>query len=153
MPQNHFIRAPDGRVPARVDITVTRADLAEVVHTAVPRVSRREARLLVDTILEEISEALLAGDHVKLHTFGSFQVRSKRERVGRNPRTGVQVAIEPRRVVTFKPSPQMRETIVRSYGDLGSEPRPPMPAEVEGLMLPAGGGPAQLASGAVSKEA
>ena len=145
---------PDGRVPARVDITVTRADLAEVVHTAVPRVSRREARVLVDSILEEISDALLAGDHVKLHTFGSFQVRSKRERVGRNPRTGVQVAIEPRRVVTFKPSPQMRGTIVTAYGDLGSPPRrPAVPAEIEGIMPPVGGAPAQLATGAVSKEA
>ena len=91
---------------------------------------------------------------MKLHTFGSFQVRSKRERVGRNPRTGVQVAIEPRRVVTFKPSPQMRETIVRSYGDLGSPPRRlDMPVPVEDIVPPVGGGPAQIAAGVVSKDA
>ena len=152
MPQNHFPRASDGRVPARVDITVTRADLAEAVHGAVPRVSRREARALVDSVLEEISDALLAGDHVKLHTFGSFQVRSKRERVGRNPRTGVQVAIEPRRVVTFKPSPQMRDTIAKSYGSLAEPSRPALSGDV-GSMPPPGGGSAQLsASGAVSQE-
>ncbi len=55
--------------------------------------------------LDEVAEALVRGDSVKLRSFGLFSVRAKRERVGRNPRTGVEVPIKPRRVLTFKPSP------------------------------------------------
>jgi integration host factor subunit alpha len=137
MPQSHFVKTRDDLKPARVDITVTRSDLADVVHAAVPRVSRREARGLVDQVFDDISQALLAGETVKLHTFGSFIVRNKRERVGRNPRTGVRVAIEPRRVVTFKASPQMRDAIIESYGDLMITPVPVSAEELESVSLPA----------------
>jgi integration host factor subunit alpha len=67
--------------------------------------SRAEARKILDATFEEISEALVRGEPVKLRSFGSFNVRSKRERIGRNPKTGVEAPITPRRVLTFKPSP------------------------------------------------
>ncbi len=83
--------------------TVTRADLAEAVYQKVG-LSRTESAALVEAVLSEISDCLVNGETVKLSSFGSFVVRSKGERVGRNPKTGVEVPIEPRRVMVFKPS-------------------------------------------------
>lgn len=83
--------------------TVTRADLAEAVYQKVG-LSRTESAALVEAVLSEISDCLVSGETVKLSSFGSFVVRSKGERVGRNPKTGVEVPIEPRRVMVFKPS-------------------------------------------------
>ena len=85
--------------------TVTRADLLEGVCTSCPVLSRAEARATFEMTLDEIAGALARGETVKLRAFGLFSVRSKRERVGRNPRTGVEVPIKPRRVLTFRPSP------------------------------------------------
>jgi integration host factor subunit alpha len=67
--------------------------------------SRAQAKEIFEMALEEISSALVHGEPVKLRSFGLFLVRAKRERIGRNPRTGVEVPIKPRRVLTFKPSP------------------------------------------------
>ena len=83
--------------------TVTRADLAEAVYGSVG-LSRTESAELVERVLSEICDCLAAGETVKLSSFGSFIVRSKGERVGRNPKTGVEVPIDPRRVMVFKPS-------------------------------------------------
>lgn len=83
--------------------TVTRADLAEAVYQKVG-LSRTESAALVEAVLSEISDCLVNGETVKLSSFGSFVVRSKGERIGRNPKTGVEVPIEPRRVMVFKPS-------------------------------------------------
>ena len=83
--------------------TVTRADLAEAVYGRVG-LSRKESAALVEMVLGEMTEALLKGETVKLSSFGSFVVRSKGERLGRNPKTGVEVPITPRRVMVFKPS-------------------------------------------------
>jgi len=83
--------------------TITRTELAEAVYQTVS-LSRAEAAELVETVLGEICDSLAAGDSVKLSGFGSFSVRSKGERVGRNPKTGVEVPIDPRRVTIFKPS-------------------------------------------------
>jgi integration host factor subunit alpha len=85
--------------------TTTRADLLEAVFTACPTLSRAQARTIFEMTLEEIADSLDRNESVKLRAFGAFNVRSKRERVGRNPKTGVEAAIKPRRVVTFKPSP------------------------------------------------
>jgi integration host factor subunit alpha len=82
---------------------VTRAVLAEIVYQRVG-LSRTEAAELVQSVLDEISEAAERGETVKLSGFGSFVVRSKRERIGRNPQTGVEVPILRRRVMVFKPS-------------------------------------------------
>ncbi len=83
--------------------TVTRADLSEAVYQKVG-LSRTEAAGLVEQVLSEIGDTLVRGDTVKFSGFGTFTVRSKAERVGRNPKTGVEVPIEQRRVTVFKPS-------------------------------------------------
>ncbi len=83
--------------------TVTRVDLAEAVYKQVG-LSRKESAGLVEMVLGEITEKLALGETVKLSSFGSFVVRDKGERVGRNPKTGVEVPIMQRRVIVFKPS-------------------------------------------------
>jgi integration host factor subunit alpha len=83
--------------------TVTRTDLSEAIYRRVG-LSRAESAKLVEDVLGEISDTLAAGEDVKLSGFGNFVVRSKAERVGRNPKTGVEVPIEQRRVMVFKPS-------------------------------------------------
>jgi integration host factor subunit alpha len=85
--------------------TATRADLLNAVYTSCPTLSRAQAKQIFEMALEEITDALARGERVKLRSFGLFTVRAKRERIGRNPRTGVEVPITPRRVLTFKPSP------------------------------------------------
>jgi integration host factor subunit alpha len=90
--------------------TLTRADLAEAMVQKIG-LPRNESQDLVEFILKEISDSLAAGQHVKLSSFGSFGIRSKGERVGRNPKTGEEVPITPRRVLVFKPSNIMKERI------------------------------------------
>ena len=92
------------------DNTVTRAQLAEAVYQEVG-LSRNDSAQLVDVILEEVSQALIRGEMVKLSSFGSFQKRSKGERIGRNPKTGVEAPILPRRVMVFKPSNVLKAKI------------------------------------------
>jgi integration host factor subunit alpha len=87
--------------------TLTRQDLLHAVYVAGPGLSRVEAKQIVETALEEICSALERGEAVKLRAFGTFQVRSKRPRVGRNPKTGAEYPITARRVLTFKPSPRL----------------------------------------------
>jgi integration host factor subunit alpha len=90
--------------------TLTRADLSEAVYQKLG-LSRTESAELVETVLREISDCILRGENVKLSSFGSFIVRQKGLRVGRNPKTGVEVPIEPRRVMVFKPSNVMKARI------------------------------------------
>ena len=91
--------------------TATRADLLNAVYASCPMLSRAEAKEIFEMALEEISTALVRGEPVKLRSFGLFAVRNKRERLGRNPRTGVEVPIKPRRVLTFKPSPVLSASV------------------------------------------
>ena len=91
--------------------TLTRQDLLHAVYVAGPGLSRVEAKGIVETALEEICSALERGEAVKLRAFGTFQVRSKRPRVGRNPKTGAEYPISARRVLTFKPSPRLISAI------------------------------------------
>ena len=99
--------------------TVTRADLSEVVYREVG-LSRSESAKLVDSVLDEISDALVRGAVVKLSSFGSFAVRQKGERVGRNPKTGEEAPILPRRVLVFRAShalkSRMNVSLSRSNG-------------------------------------
>ena len=95
------------------ETTVTRAQLAEAVYQEVG-LSRNDSAQLVDVILEEISQALIKDEMVKLSSFGSFQVRSKGERVGRNPKTGEEVPILPRRVLVFRASHVLKDKINRA---------------------------------------
>jgi integration host factor subunit alpha len=90
--------------------TLTRADLAEAMVQKIG-LPRNESQDLVEFILKEISDSLAGGKQVKLSSFGSFGIRSKGERVGRNPKTGEEVPITPRRVLVFKPSNIMKERI------------------------------------------
>ncbi len=92
--------------------TITRADLSNAVCQLV-NVSRSEASELVDQFIEEIVAALERGESVRLSSFGAFEVREKKERVGRNPKTGEEVPIDSRRVVTFRPSDVMKRAINR----------------------------------------
>ncbi len=90
--------------------TLTRADLAEAVVDKVG-LPRNESQELVELVLGEISSALADGEPVKLSSFGSFGIRKKGERVGRNPKTGEEVPITPRRVLVFRPSNIMKDRI------------------------------------------
>lgn len=90
--------------------TVTRAQLSEAVYQEVG-LSRNESAQLVETVLNEIGDRLVAGETVKISSFGSFSVRQKGGRVGRNPKTGQEVPIEPRRVLVFRPSHVLKEEI------------------------------------------
>jgi len=83
--------------------TITRAHLAEAIYAQVG-LSRNESAALLETVLERMSQALEAGEPVKISAFGSFVVRQKGRRVGRNPKTGVEVPIQPRKVLAFRPS-------------------------------------------------
>ncbi len=90
--------------------TVTRADLCEAVYQKVG-LSRTESSELVEKVINEISACIVRGEAVKLSSFGSFLVRQKGERVGRNPKTGEEVPISPRRVMVFKPSNVLKQKI------------------------------------------
>ena len=92
--------------------TVTRAQLSEAVYQEVG-LSRNESAMLVETVLNEISHALARGEIVKISSFGSFTVRKKGKRVGRNPKTGMEVPIAPRRVLVFRPSHVLKARINR----------------------------------------
>ncbi len=94
---------------------ITRADLSEAVYQEVG-LSRRESAELVESVLNEISDALGRGEMVKLLSFGSFSVRQKGERIGRNPMTGEEVPILPRRVLVFRASHVLKDRINASLG-------------------------------------
>lgn len=93
--------------------TLTRADLAEALHKEIG-LSRADSAKIVEQILHEMCSSLSRGENVKISGFGTFVLRDKGERVGRNPKTGVEVPIAPRRVLTFRASQMMRERIVGS---------------------------------------
>jgi integration host factor subunit alpha len=90
--------------------TVTRADLCEAVYRKIG-LSRNESAALVELVLKEITDCLERGETVKFSSFGSFVVRKKGQRIGRNPKTGTEVPISPRRVMVFKPSAILRKLI------------------------------------------
>ena len=90
--------------------TVTRADLAEAVYEEVG-LSRNESADLVETVLSEVSKALIEGENVKISSFGSFTIREKGERIGRNPKTGVEVPILPGKVLVFRVSHVLKSRV------------------------------------------
>jgi integration host factor subunit alpha len=92
--------------------TLTRADLADVVHRRLG-LSRAESAGVVERVLHHMCHALSEGQNVKVSGFGTFILRDKGERVGRNPKTGVEVPIAPRRVMTFRASQIMRDRIAK----------------------------------------
>jgi len=90
--------------------TLTRADLAEAINRKLG-FSRAESLDLVESILRHMCEALSEGENVKISGFGTFLLRDKAERVGRNPKTGIEVPITPRRVLTFRASQILKDQI------------------------------------------
>ncbi|MCS6987111.1 MAG: integration host factor subunit alpha [Sphingomonadaceae bacterium] len=90
--------------------TLTRADLAERLHFEIG-LSRAESAALVEQVLDLMADALVRGENVKLSSFGSFVLRRKGQRVGRNPKTGVVVPIAPRTSLSFRPSQILRQRI------------------------------------------
>ncbi|MEL6476190.1 MAG: integration host factor subunit alpha [Pseudomonadota bacterium] len=90
--------------------TLTRSDLSEAVYREIG-LSRNESSELVESILERIAEALVKGDNVKISSFGTFALRDKGARIGRNPKTGEEVPIDPRRVLVFRPSHIMKDRV------------------------------------------
>ncbi|MCX7899216.1 MAG: integration host factor subunit alpha [Methylocystis sp.] len=106
-------------------VTVTRADLADAVHRRTG-VSRAESAQFLEMFLEEIFASIVAREDVKLSSFGAFIVRAKRERVGRNPKTGAGAKISARLVVTFKPSNILRARINNcELAAIGNNEEPP----------------------------
>ncbi|TNE37209.1 MAG: integration host factor subunit alpha [Alphaproteobacteria bacterium] len=100
--------------------TLTRADLSEAVFREVG-LSRTESADLVESVLENIASHLVAGETVKLSSFGSFSVRQKGGRIGRNPKTGEEVPISPRRVLTFRPSHVLKDNVNKALSGNGQD--------------------------------
>ena len=90
--------------------TLTRQDISEALYKHIG-LSKHESALMLESVLEQISNALIYGESVKLSSFGTFYLRKKRERIGRNPKTGATATINARRVISFKPSKLMKERI------------------------------------------
>ena len=90
--------------------TLTRADLAEILNRQVG-LSRADAAAMIESVLDHMTTALIDGENVKISGFGTFVLRDKAERIGRNPKTGVEVPITPRRVMTFRASQGMRQKV------------------------------------------
>ena len=97
---------------AHTGATLTRADLADIVHRKLG-LSRAESASLVERVLHHMCHSLADGRNVKVSGFGTFILRDKGQRLGRNPKTGVEVPIAPRRVMTFRASQIMRDQIVK----------------------------------------
>ena len=91
-------------------MTVTRAELTEAVYQEVG-LSRNQSAQLVKSVLEEISSTLAKGDSFKVSSFGTFSVRDKAERIGRNPKTGEEIPISPRRVLVFRASRALKDRV------------------------------------------
>ncbi|WP_407154490.1 integration host factor subunit alpha [Bradyrhizobium sp. STM 3557] len=111
--------------------TVTRVDLCEAVYQKVG-LSRTESSAFVELVLKEITDCLEKGETVKLSSFGSFMVRKKGQRIGRNPKTGTEVPISPRRVMVFKPSAILKQRINgHASGKVNGESKAELSAEPE----------------------
>ena len=93
--------------------TLTRADLAEALHSQIG-LPRSQCASIVEDVIAHMCRALSEGENVKISGFGTFVLRDKTERIGRNPKSGVEVPIAPRRVLTFRASQSLRDRIVRA---------------------------------------
>ncbi len=97
--------------------TMTKADLVEMLFNRMG-MNKREAKVMVDAFFDEIRSALESGRTVKLSGFGNFQLRDKAQRPGRNPKTGEEIAITARRVVTFHASQKLKEAVAKTHPSL-----------------------------------
>ncbi len=92
--------------------TLTRADLAEAINRKLG-LSRSESLNMVEAILDHLCDAMAEGENVKISGFGTFLLRDKAQRIGRNPKTGIEVPITPRRVLTFRASQMLKDRIIK----------------------------------------
>ena len=101
---------------------MTKADLVEQAADALgPRVTTKDGGLVVDAFLDAVKDALARGDHIEIRGFGTFKVRHRKARTGRNPRTGEAVEVPPRDVPVFKPSRHLRSRVDRGVGVSGAD--------------------------------
>ena len=91
--------------------TITKADIVEQVYSSLDGYSKKESADIVEVVFEKIKETLERGEKIKISGFGNFVVRQKDERTGRNPQTGQEIKIAPRKVLTFKPSQVLKNAI------------------------------------------
>lgn len=105
--------------------TITRAQLSEAIYQEVG-LSRNESADLLELVLGEITQALLRSENVKISSFGSFSVRQKGQRIGRNPKTGDEVPILPRKVLVFRPSQLLKARIRQGHGIGTTKPAAPV---------------------------
>ena len=112
----HMLAPNDMGARRMSEKTLTRMDLSEAVFREVG-LSRNESAQLVESVLQHISDALVDGQTVKISSFGTFSVRDKAARVGRNPKTGQEVPISPRRVLSFRPSHLMKDRVAAGSGN------------------------------------
>lgn len=103
--------------------TLTRMDLSEAVFREVG-LSRNESAQLVEAVIQYMSNALVEGEQVKISSFGTFSIRDKNQRMGRNPKTGEEVPISPRRVLSFRPSHLMKERVAAGNQGRGDDANP-----------------------------
>jgi len=103
-------------------MTLTKADLADLLFEKVG-LNKREAKDMVESFFEEVRIALESGDGVKLSGFGNFQLRDKPQRPGRNPKTGEEIPITARRVVTFHASQKLKAMVEKNYGGQQQQPQ------------------------------
>jgi integration host factor subunit alpha len=101
--------------------SITRVELSDAVYRTKLGLTRTESSALVDLVLKEIADSIARCGTVKLSSFGSFTVREKGQRIGRNPKTGVEVQISPRRVVVFKASAIMKRKMQNNKSDAPNE--------------------------------
>jgi len=95
----------------RMPRTLTRREIRAAVYESCPKLSRADATRIFEAVFEELSDALLRGEQVQLRSFGSFSLREKGERIGRNPKTGVAAIISARKVISFSASPTLIERV------------------------------------------
>ena len=117
------------------ETTVTRADLSEAVYQEVG-LSRNDSAALVETILNEMVESLTRGETVKISSFGSFSVRQKGQRIGRNPKTGEEVPILPRKVLVFRASHVLKNKINRALSKAAAKTASPAQPSVAAPAAP-----------------
>ncbi|WP_457798258.1 HU family DNA-binding protein [Methylocystis sp. S23] len=113
---NKFLRKAK---KSRASRTITRRELARAVASACSFLPQTRAGALVDEVLEEISTALISGENVTLCNFGKFVLVERKERTGRNPRTGALAIVLPRRVASFRPSRYLKAAIAKNIGRVG----------------------------------
>jgi integration host factor subunit alpha len=110
----------DGSARAGSKVTLTKAELADLLFEKVG-FNKREAKDMVESFFEEVRTALERGEGVKLSGFGNFQLRDKPQRPGRNPKTGEEIPITARRVVTFHASQKLKAMVEEKYGDADAD--------------------------------